>query len=89
MMTHQFPLRYRIHCIMMFASFCINPNCTGLYCAMKILGGGGGGGGSEAPLQISAPKWQVADRREIWHAPPKLCKEKNFGVIFLKNCIFF
>ena len=34
-----------------------NPNCTGLFCAMKILGGGGGLGG---PLQMSAPKGPIA-----------------------------
>ena len=32
---------------------------------------------------------QLADRREIWHAPQKLCKEKDLGSIFLKNCIFY
>ena len=26
-----------------------------------------------------------ADRRKIWHAPQKLCKEKDLGVIFPQN----
>ena len=53
------------------SSLDINPNCTGLFRSMRILGGGGGGG-----VGISA------DRRKIWHAPQKLCKEKDLGCVF-------
>ena len=41
----------------------------------------------EYPLSDLGPKG--ADRRKIWHAPQKLCKEKDLCVIFLKNCIFY
>ena len=62
---------------------------------MRILGGGGGGGGPRTDLgpEDLGPRTDLgpegADRREIWHAPQKLCKEKDLGVIFLKNCIFY
>ena len=46
----------------------------------------GGGGASEPPSDLGP---EVANRRQIWHAPQKLCKEKDFGVTFLKNCIFY
>ena len=55
-----------------------NPNCAGLFRSMRILGGGDSDLGPEG-----------ADRREIWHAPQQMCKEKAFGVTFLKNCIFY
>ena len=61
----------------------LNPNYTGLFSAMKILGGGA----LEAPHFRSRPKG--ADHRKIWHAPQKLCKEKNLSVIFLKNFLFY
>ena len=60
-----------------------NPNCTGLFRSMKILGGGGA---SEAPPSDLGPKG--ADRREIWHAPQKLCTEKDLGFIFSKTAYF-
>ena len=54
-------------------------NCTGLFWASYDWGGGGGGGdlGPEGG-------------RETWHAPQKLCEEKDLGVIiFFFNCIFY
>ena len=42
-----------------------------------------GVGGLRAPASYLSPF--RADRREIWHAPQKLCKEKVLGVLFLKN----
>ena len=65
-------------------ALCINPNCTGLFRSMIIRGGGGG---PLRPPSDLGPKG--ADRREIWHAPQKLCKEKDLGLIFLKNGIFY
>ena len=57
-----------------------NPNCTGLFCILKILGG------PQRPPSDLGP--EGADRREIWHAPQKLCKEKDLGIIFLKTVYF-
>ena len=61
------------------------PNCTGLSRSMIILGGPAPP--PPPPHSDLAPKG--ANRREIWHAPQKLCKEKDLSVIFLKNCIFY
>ena len=72
--------------ILIVSSQTLNPNCTGLFCTMIILGGGGGGA-LEAPPSDLGPKG--ADRHKIWHAPQKLYKEKDRCVIFLKNCIFY
>ena len=47
----------------------------------------GGGGGLRGPPSDLGNKG--ADRRETWHTPQKLRKEKDLSVIFHKNCIFY
>ena len=46
-----------------------NPDCTGLFCAMKILGGGA----LEVPLQISESPQNLARTSEIVHRERPQC----------------
>ena len=63
----------------------INPNYTGIFCTMIILGGGGWVLGG--PLQISAPKGPIAAK---FGTHLRNCAKRKTSVIItlLKNCIF-